>query len=373
MITVPEPVDALPITDPLYFVSSGVAPHPPASQHGPRPLPLFLELLRSETAASPERRQAALAGLAAYQRAARKDDRPTRPIVDRQGRATLRGFGGTGPTVIFVPSLINPPHVLDLAPGNSLLEWLATVGVRPLLVDWGEPDADARDLSIAGHVEQLLLPLIDRCSAPPILVGYCLGGTMATAAAALRPLAGLALLATPWRFSAFPDETRTQLAKLWADVSPLAEAFGLMPMEALQAGFWRMDTAKTIAKFERFGTLDPGGPEAAAFVALEDWANAGPPLTLAAARDLLVNMFHDDLPGTGRWRVGGRAVDPASLRLPILDIASERDLIVPAASALAMGDRRLLAQGHVGMIVGSKARATLWEPLAAWLSETARA
>ena len=42
---------------------AAITPKVTAPQHGPRPLPLFLEMLRSETAASPERRQAALAGL----------------------------------------------------------------------------------------------------------------------------------------------------------------------------------------------------------------------------------------------------------------------------------------------------------------------
>ena len=82
-----------------------------AAQHGPRPLPLFLSLLRSETAASPERRAAALAGLKAYQEAERPADRVPRPAIATAGRAALRDYGGGGPPVVFVPSLINPPFI----------------------------------------------------------------------------------------------------------------------------------------------------------------------------------------------------------------------------------------------------------------------
>lgn len=330
-------------------------------------------MLRSETAKSPERQRAALAGLAAYQAAPRPGARPERPVVDQEGRVLLRGYGGSGRPVIVIPSLINPPHVLDLAPGNSLMEWLAAAGVRPMLVDWGEPAAEERTLSIGGHVERLLLPLIERRDEPPVLIGYCLGGTMAVAAAMLRPVAGLALLAAPWRFSSFPDDTLAQLAQLWASVRPLAERLGMMPMEAMQAGFWQMDPARTIAKFERFGALQPESAEADAFVALEDWANAGPPLTFAAAQDLFECMFAQDLPGRGLWQVAGRPIAAGELRCPILDIASTRDRIVPAPSALAMGERRLVSQGHVGMITGSQALSATWEPLAAWLSHIARA
>jgi polyhydroxyalkanoate synthase subunit PhaC len=59
------------------------------------------------------------------------------------------------------------------------------------------------------------------------------------------------------------------------------------------------------------------------------------------------------------------------LDMPVLNIVSTSDRIVPAATALRVGERLELSQGHVGMVVGSRAKAALWEPLAAWLSRTA--
>ena len=41
--------------------------------------------------------------------------------------------------MLVVPSLINRAYILDLAPGRSLLRWLAAQGFRPLLLDWGAP------------------------------------------------------------------------------------------------------------------------------------------------------------------------------------------------------------------------------------------
>jgi polyhydroxyalkanoate synthase len=63
--------------------------------------------------------------------------------------------------------------------------------------------------------------------------------------------------------------------------------------------------------------------------------------------------------------------DPAALPCPVLDIVSTSDRIVPATSASRAGERLELAQGHVGMVVGGRAKAALWEPLAAWLSRHA--
>ena len=332
---------------------------------------MFLALLRSETADAPQRTQAALAGLRAYQRAPRLPRPIDMPVVASAGRAVVRDYGGDGPPVLFVPSLINPPHVLDLAPDNSLLRWLAGQGVRPLLIDWGMPTAADRGMSIAGHVERLLLPLIDALTdaigEPPILAGYCLGGTMAMAAATLRPVRGVALLATPWRFAGFPSDARRAMAAVWDRAGGTADALGLLPMEVLQANFWQLEPARTITKFERFATLDPDSAAAHAFVVLEDWANDGPPLTQAAARELLIDMFGADVTGQGRWQVAGRAIGPAALHCPVLDVVSTSDRIVPAATAIGIGTRLTLDLGHVGMVVGGRARTELWEPLRDWL------
>ena len=80
-----------------------------APQHGPRPLPLFLDMLRSETATSPDRAAAVLAGLKRYQEMDRGRPRRLAPSRFRKRRARLRDYGGEGRPVVFVPSLINPP------------------------------------------------------------------------------------------------------------------------------------------------------------------------------------------------------------------------------------------------------------------------
>jgi len=326
-------------------------------------------MLRSETTGEPERTAAALKGLRAYQQADRSAGPPPMPVIARAGRASVRDFGGSGPAVMFVPSLINPPDVLDLDAERSLLRWLATRGVRPLLVDWGTPPPDEHDLTVAGHVESMLLPLIDAVGMPVALVGYCLGGTMALAAATLRPVTALALIATPWRFAAYPDSTRAALDELWTSAEPATDALGLLPMEVLQAAFWRLDPRRTIAKYEAHGTRDPDDPASRSFVRLEDWANDGPPLTRGAARELFLDMFAEDRPGKGQWQVGGTAIDLSALSMPVLEIASTTDHIVPAATSAGIGERIDLALGHVGMIVGGRARSSLWEPLGQWLSQ----
>ena len=312
---------------------------------------------------------AALAGLKAYQEAQRIAAPSAVPVAAESGRARLLDYGGVGPATVFVPSLINPPTILDLADDNSLLRWLSENGIHPYLVDWGAPEPDEVALTVGGHVETLLIPLIDALDEPAHLVGYCLGGTMATAAACLRTPLSLVTMAAPWRFDGFPDDARNGLRELWEHAEPTAREIGALPMEVLQTGFWKLDPARTVSKFEMFGRLDPASAKARAFVALEDWANDGPPLTYGAGRELVVDLFLDNRPGRDTWQVGGKTIDPKALPCPTLDIVSTSDRIVPEATAARSGEVMTLSQGHVGMVVGGRGRTALWEPLANWLSQ----
>lgn len=349
-----------------------LTPNNAAPQHGPRPLPLFLNLLRAQTKGKPDLRRAALAGLARYQAADRGDPRLLPPIARRNGRVALRDYGGAGTPVVFVPSLINPAHILDLDDGHSLLGWLRERGRRVLLIDWGTPGADAAGEDIGAHVAARLVPLIESLGVPPVLAGYCLGGTMAAAAACLTPVAGLAMIAAPWRFAGFGEAARARIAELWRQAEPMCRSLGRVPMEVLQAGFWSLDPARTIEKYARFGARTDGAAADQSFVAVEDWANGGAPLTYAAGAQMF-DFFARDTPGTGAWTIGGCRIDPRALAAPMIDFVSISDRIVPAASAIGFADTHRLASGHVGMIVGGRARAQLWEPLDRWISAVAAA
>jgi polyhydroxyalkanoate synthase len=182
---------------------------------------------------------------------------------------------------------------------------------------------------------------------------------------------GLATIAAPWHFAGFPGDAKAALAALWKSSEAAVQAMGLLPMEVLQPAFWSLDPGRTVSKFERFAELDPGSPQATAFVALEDWANDGPPIPQAAAREMFEALFRDDRSGAGKWRVGGTVIDPSRLACPLFNIVSTSDRIVPPETAIRTGERLDLDQGHVGMVVGGRAVETLWRPLAAWLSRAA--
>ncbi len=324
---------------------------------GPHPLPLFLATVQAVCGVDRARLARVLAGLARYQQAPPPPPRAPLPEVARVGGVALRAAAPAGRPLLLVPSLINSPDVLDLGPGQSLVAHLAGAGFRPLLIDWGpQPEA----LGLAGLVAERLVPLARQLGGAVPVLGYCLGGTLALAAARHGIASRVALLAAPWRFGGYGDQGRAALAQWWAGAAPLARPLGAVPMDLVQPAFWALDPAGLVAKYER---LADAAPEAiAGFARLEDWANGGAPISLAAAADLAA-LFAGGADGLG---------DGPLPALPVLDVVALADRIVPAAAALSRpGDpgRLDIAGGHVGMVVGRRAQPLLWEPLAAWLAD----
>jgi polyhydroxyalkanoate synthase len=321
-------------------------------------------LVREVSARDPRLAAEALAGLRAYEHAPRRERAPPKPEIARVRGAALRDHGGAGPPAVLVPSLINPPRILDLDKEVSLTGAVARMGRRALLLDWGKAD-ERSELSVAGHIEQLLLPLLRSIGEPVALIGYCLGGTMAIAAANLVEVERLVTLAAPWNFARYPESSRSALEDMWRHSEGAAKSLGALPMEVLQAAFWSLDPERTVRKFAGLGLLDPASDEARRFVELEEWANEGEPLPYPAAEELVEQLFGEDRPGTGSWTVGGIRVSEG-LDVPTLHLTAERDLIAPSQTA-ASGDVVAIPSGHVGMIVGS-ARQRLHERLNSFLA-----
>ncbi|HEY3909326.1 MAG TPA: alpha/beta fold hydrolase [Stellaceae bacterium] len=327
------------------------------------------------------RADAYLAGLEAYRRHPYRRSEPAPPVLWQEGTTRLLDYGDGRPgrTVMVVPSLINRYYVLDLLPQRSFLRHLAAGGLRPMVVDWSAPGPAERELDLTGYSERL-----DRAFAaaaahsagmPIAMLGYCMGGLFAVAAALRRrhQVACLALLATPWDFHA-GWSAATQVLGLGADrLAPAGVTADTVPVEMVQSFFFELDPFLAERKFVRLGRLDPEGDAARGFVALEDWINDGVPLGLALARDCIRRWYRDNEPGRGTWRMAGRRVLPQLLRRPSLVVIPGRDRIVPPLSAeplaTALGDAEVLrpALGHVGMMSAASAAAMLWTPIAEWL------
>lgn len=319
--------------------------------------------------------QTLVAGIAAYRRHPWQRDLPDVPVLWREGGSRLLDYGGEGPTVLFVPSLVNRAHVLDLAPGRSMTRHLSANGLRVLLLDWGWPGKVERNFSMSDYVAGRLERAIVAAGENLTLAGYCMGGLLTVAAALRRPdrVRALALLATPWDFHAGDTRRAKMLGAMLPLLEPAMSASASLSIDTLQMMFAMLEPEGIAAKYRAFANLDPASDRARNFVALEDWLNDGVPLAAPVARECLAGWYGENTPANAAWRILGETVDPSRLAMPTLVAVPSRDRIVPPESASPLA--RLIpgavainpAAGHIGMAAGSTAERVLWTPLRDWV------
>jgi polyhydroxyalkanoate synthase len=214
---------------------------------------------------------------------------------------------------------------------------------------------------------------------PPVLAGYCMGGTLAVAAAQRRPdlISGLALLAAPWDFHAPDPERARQAAETLPLLEPVLAFSHALPVDLLQSLFALLDPWAVADKYRGFGRLPPDSERARLFVALEDWLNDGVPLAADVARACLGKWYGKNAPARGQWRIAGLPIDPTTIRTPTFVAVPGSDRIVPPEAARPLA--RLIqgavlhqpAAGHIGMTAGARAETSLWRPLLDWVRTTA--
>lgn len=330
-------------------------------------------------------------GVLAYRRHGYRRRLIDPPVVWQEGTSRLLHFGvGAGTDaapVLCVPSLVNRSYILDLSERRSLMRHLASSGLNPFLVDWGAPGKDEGEFGLDDYIQRRLEPILDRVGAlagrPPIVLGYCMGGVLALALAVRKPgrISALALLATPWDFAADLPLPHSYLEALTPSLEAVLTQLGYMPVDFLQSLFAAIDPMQVPRKFAAFaesggGRLSTDGGDG--FVALEDWLNDGTALSARVAWECLVGWYIDNEPGRGIWMIGNTPVRPERLKLPALVVVPAHDRIVTPQSARALA--RLIPGatmlepplGHIGMIVGGKAREAVWHPLVEWLRAVGR-
>jgi polyhydroxyalkanoate synthase len=115
-------------------------------------------------------------------------------VLHRRGTLELVHYHATADEIYRVPWLFvmaptNKAYILDLAPGQSLIEFLLGRGYDVYLMDWNAPGNDERDLKIENYVLDFIPDCIRRVQQDSgerdvTLVGYCAGGMLSTIYAA---------------------------------------------------------------------------------------------------------------------------------------------------------------------------------------------
>ena len=115
-------------------------------------------------------------------------------VVFRNDLIELLQFSPTTTTVFRRPLLIFPPwinkfYILDLKPENSFIRWMVQQGYTVFVVSWVNPDARLAQKSFSDYMREGIFAALDAVYAATgerkvNTIGYCIGGTLLSAALA---------------------------------------------------------------------------------------------------------------------------------------------------------------------------------------------
>jgi polyhydroxyalkanoate synthase len=260
--------------------------------------------------------------------------------------------------ILIVPAWIMKYYILDLSPHNSLVKYLVDQGHTVFMISWRNPTVEDRDLGMEDYRKLGPMAALDAISAivqerRVHAVGYCLGGTLLSIAAAAMArdgderLRSVTLLAAetdftqPGEIGVFIDDCQVaQLQRMmrhqgYLDAGQMAAAFAMLrPHELIYAPL--------VSEYLLGERRLPND--------LMAWNADGTRLPSRMHSEYLQGLYlHNDV-FEGRYLAGGRPVALGDIRAPIFVVATVRDHVAPWRSVYKLN---LVAGGELAFLLTS--------------------
>ncbi|HMP62543.1 MAG TPA: class I poly(R)-hydroxyalkanoic acid synthase, partial [Phenylobacterium sp.] len=244
------------------------------------------------------------------------------------------------PLVIF-PPWINKFYILDLRPDNSMIRWLADQGITVFVVSWVNPDQALANKTFEDYLRQGIYEATDAAMRQAGVdrlntVGYCIGGTLLSAALAHMAAKGDARIASATFFAAQQDFAEAGDLLLFTDEAWLKDlearmdaAGGVLSGQAMADTFNVLRSNDLIWSF--FVNNYLLGKEPRPFDLLF-WNSDQTRMPKALHMFYLRKFYGENALAKGELELDGVRLDLGSVKTPIYVQSSKEDHIAPAGS-----------------------------------------
>jgi polyhydroxyalkanoate synthase len=246
--------------------------------------------------------------------------------------------------LFLLPPCINKFYILDLQPENSVVRYAVEQGHTVFLVSWRNPDKEIQHATWQNYIEDVAIKaihLVQEISGQEQMnaLGFCVGGTIISTAAAVlaargeKPFASLTLLTALLDFSdtgvidVFIDEMQVALREKTIGKG------GLLPARDLASTFSILRANDLVWNYVKTNYLKGETPPP---FDLLYWNADGTNLPGPMFCWYLRNMYlENNLKQPNKLTVAGQKIDLGRIDVPTFIYASYEDHIVPWASAFA--------------------------------------
>ena len=291
--------------------------------------------------------------------------------------------------VLIVTSLVNQPYILDLVPGQSMVEYLLKQGFDVYMIEWGRPRKEHQHLTLEDHVLDRLPACVQQVMQHSgerelSIIGYCVGGLLSVLWAALSagakgskarsPLKNLVCMATP------VNSEGLESLKVWMgedfDEEALLAEHGNVPAEWVQNALRALRPFGKVAGAINLLNQADKQEVVRSNLRMGKWESDNVPFPGGVFRQMVNDFLRGNRLMQGDWQIGGQTVDLGAIRVPFLHLLAQDDHITPYASSrdlvqkVGSTDRQelILKGGHVGLVAGRGAEMRMWPALEAWLA-----